>query len=181
MLAAALLALAGSAHAEGLDDLHERLAALTPIDTKPGVEVVEGRGHLAQGVCFAPLGGTTADAATLRCEVDGLTPAAVPVFRRQHEMNANSWAVDVSAALRRSSWRGNAVFAFYDADDQNAVADDRYAALYQTDLGKSKELYAHVHLSPASGFAPGHTYHMRVQQVIHGDTVVLAEGDLRLE
>lgn len=177
----ALLGLATTAHADGLDGLHERLAALSPIDTKPGVEVLDARGHVGEGVCFAPIGGTTAEDATLRCEIDGRAPYAVPVFHRLHDMNANSWSVDVSAALRRSSWRGNAMFAFYDADDQDAVAADRYAALYQADVERSKELNAHVHLSPASGFVPGHTYHMRIQQMIHGDTVVLAEADLRLE
>ena len=148
-----------------------------------GVQVLPDRGHAAQGVCFTPLGETTAeDPTTLRCAMPGnAEPAVVPAFHRPYETLAVEWAIDVSAALRRTAWRGNALFAFYDVNDPHAIEEDRYTALYQADIAKANKLHAHVHISPASGFQSGHTYRMRIGQLINGQLIVLAEGDLKLE
>jgi hypothetical protein len=148
-----------------------------------GVRVMKTPTHVSQGVCFAPLGATLVDdPSSLRCAVAGSdTPPVVPAFRRQHDGIAADWAIDVGAALSRSAWRGNAVFSFFDVGDASAMDEDRYTAVYQADIAKAKELHAHVHLSPASGFAQGHTYRMRIAQIINGKEVLLAEGDVRLE
>jgi hypothetical protein len=178
----AILLLGGAAHAEGLDGLHDRLQTSAAVDgATGGVEVFSTHAHAGQGVCFAPLGDTVADAGTLHCSMSGLGQVATPVFRRESTRNSPEWTVDVSAALKRSAWHGNALFAFYDADDEGAVESDRYAALYQAEIGGGKAVAAHVHLAPESGFSAGHTYHLRIAQLIKGETIVLAEGDLRLE
>jgi hypothetical protein len=174
-LVAALFAslCATSAHADELTELGQ--VGVKVMKTSPS--------HVKEGICFAPLAATLVDdPSTLRCAVTGSdTPPVVPAFRRMHDGLAADWAIDVAAALNRSAWRGNAVFTFFDAGDASAMDEDRYTAMYQADIAKAKELHAHVHLSPASGFQQGHTYRMRIAQLIRGAEVVLAEGDVRLE
>jgi hypothetical protein len=163
---------AAGARADGLDELGT-----------DGVRVMKTPTHVTQGVCFAPLDETVVDGpAALRCAVPGsATPPVVPAFRRQHDGLAADWAIDVGAALSRTAWRGNAIFLFFDLGDTGAIEEGRYTALYQADIAKAKELHAHVHLSPASGFQAGHTYRMRIAQLIRGAEVVLAQGDVRIE
>ena len=171
---ALLLAMSSVVRADGFSSLAARVQAAPSgtEDMRPGIFVQAKRGHVSIGVCFAPLGETLASETA-----DGV----VPTFRRLHETMASSWTVDIAAALQRTSWRGNAVFYFYDLDDKGSLTEDRYAAMYQVDIDRSRDLYAHAHLSPAGGFVPGHTYRMQIAQLIHGDRIVLAESDLRLE
>lgn len=169
-----LLASAAAVRADAFSLISARAQQAPPgLEVVPsGVRVGAKRGRLPMGVRFSPIGETLSS-----------DPAetAMPTFRRRHETLTASWSVDVSAALRRTSWRGNAMFVFYDLADEHALDDDRYAALYQTHIGKSTELYAHAQLSPTGGFEPGHTYRMQIAQLIRGEKIVLAESDLRLE
>jgi hypothetical protein len=107
---------------------------------------------------------------------------AVSVTPRYARMErSQDWRIALSGHLRRTSWAGNALFVFFDASDANAMADHRYAALYQTSIPRTTQLAAGLALSPDDGFQPGHTYRLRIAQLIDGKEVVLAETDFALE
>ncbi len=92
------------------------------------------------------------------------------------------WTVELDATLRRAAWAGNAVFVFYDVGDRKGNDPSQgYTALYQSAVPKGTQLAAHATLTLEEGFQPGHTYRLRIAQLISGKEVVLAESDFVLE
>jgi hypothetical protein len=91
-----------------------------------------------------------------------------------------AWTIDLSANLKRSAWNGNALFIFFDAEDPEALENKQFTALYQAPIKAGPKLAARVALSPEEGFRAGHTYRVRIVQLVNGKEYLLAEGDLAL-
>jgi hypothetical protein len=91
-----------------------------------------------------------------------------------------SWTVDLQSTLKRPSWAGNMVFLIYDADDPDALAARQFTALYQTNVKAGKTLSAKLSLAPDEGFRSGHTYRVRIVQLVGGKEILMAEGDVTL-
>ena len=126
-------------------------------------------GPQTEQLCSRPVAGIDAAVAV----------SATPRYARM-ERNED-WQIALSGHLRRSSWAGNALFVFFDIHDANAIEEHRYTALYQMGVPRTTQLAAALTLSPDDGFEPGHTYRLRIAQLINGKEVVLAETDLTLE
>lgn len=90
------------------------------------------------------------------------------------------WTLELSGTLKHPAWAGNALFLFFDLEDPDAIANRQFTALYQAPLRAGPRLAARVVLSPEDGFRPGHSYRVRVVQLINGKEIVLAESDVAL-
>lgn len=96
--------------------------------------------------------------------------------------DAVPWTVQVNARLRRPAWAGNSLFILSDAEDpEQAGASGLVTALYQAPIAAGERLIAKLRLTPDDGFRPGHTYKLRVVQLIDGVELELAAGEFRLE
>ena len=92
------------------------------------------------------------------------------------------WTVDINASLRRQAWAGNAVFVITDAEDPaQSVASRVVTAVYQAPVSAGDRIAARLRLSPDEGFRPGHTYRVRIVQIIENGEFELAAGDLHLQ
>lgn len=90
------------------------------------------------------------------------------------------WTLEVTGMLRRPAWGGNALFVFFDLDDPESLENRQFTALYQAPVKAGPKVAARVSLAPEDGFRPGHTYRVRIVQLINGKEVVLAETDVSL-
>jgi hypothetical protein len=99
---------------------------------------------------------------------------------RSAAASAEPWSVDVVAHLKRPAFAGNTLFLFFDADDPQAMSAHQYTALFQARVAAGRSLAARFTLDPSDGFRPGHTYRVRIVQLIGGREVLLAEGDVGL-
>lgn len=90
------------------------------------------------------------------------------------------WTIELSGTLKRPAWAGNALFLLFDLEDPQSVENRQFTALYQAPLKPSARLGARLSLSPEEGFRAGHTYRLRIVQLINGREIVLGEGDLSL-
>ena len=90
------------------------------------------------------------------------------------------WTLEVTGTLKRPAWAGNALFLFFDLEDPDAIENRQFTALYQAPLKAGPKVAARVSLSPEDGFRPGHTYRIRIVQLINGKEIVLAESDVSL-
>ena len=121
----------------------------------------------------------------------GKTPPLVPRFARaeavasadgSNSASANApWTLELAGTLKRPAFGGNALFVFFDMEDANAIDNHEYTALYQAPLKAGKILAARMALSPDEGFRAGHTYRLRVVQLINGREMLLSESDLQLQ
>lgn len=91
------------------------------------------------------------------------------------------WTLQVDARLRQAAISGNTLFLLWDVKDRKALEDKQVTALWQAPIVGTDRLSARMALSPDDGFRPGHTYHIRVAQLIGGKEVVLAEGMVGLD
>jgi hypothetical protein len=90
------------------------------------------------------------------------------------------WTIELSGSLKRAAWAGNALFLFFDLEDPDALENRQFTALYQAPLKATAKVAARITLSPDEGFRAGHTYRLRIVQLINGREIVLGEGDLSL-
>ena len=121
----------------------------------------------------------------------GKAPPIVPRFARSEAVasadgaggaspNAQ-WTLEMAGAFKRPAWNGNALFIFFDLEDPNAIDNREYTAMYQAPLKAGKNLAVRVALSPEEGFRAGHTYRVRVVQLINNKEMLLTEADLALQ
>jgi hypothetical protein len=94
---------------------------------------------------------------------------------------AEGWSIELGAQLLRPALAGNAVFAFYDLADPHSVEHHEVTAMAQSMVPAGKALAVRAHLSGEDGFRAGHTYRVRVAQILGGHEVLLAAGDFALE
>jgi hypothetical protein len=90
------------------------------------------------------------------------------------------WTLEITGTLKRPAWAGNALFLFFDLEDAASLENRQFTALYQAPVKAGPKVAARVSLSPEDGFRPGHTYRVRVVQLINGKEIVLAESDVSL-
>jgi hypothetical protein len=142
-------------------------------------------------MCFvAGARDTIAVEAQLVAAPDGKRPAPVtPRFARAASLAARDghtpkaegrWTVDFASTLARPAVKGNALFMFFDLDDPESLPNRQITALYQTDVKAGKSMAARLSLEPEDGFRAGHTYRLRVVQLLNGKEVPLVEGDVTL-
>lgn len=141
-----------------------------------------------KSVCFEPGARTTV---LVEPQAAAAKPAATPPqFRRAAAVAAagetpraetsQAWTLDVAAQLKKAAVTGNALFVFFDLADPDSVKDNQTSALYQAPVRSGRSVAAHLSLSPEDGFRAGHTYRLRVAQLIGGREVVLMESDFTL-
>lgn len=195
----AMVALAGTAAANpgdpfesGSDDAPLTIldpATATPCAQKPGICINAGaRSTIA--VASAPMA-----AAAGTADKQSKAAIVVPRFSRAASVAASDgtqtaaavtpaesapWKLELSGTLKRPAWAGNALFLFFDLEDPDAIENRQFTALYQAPLKAGPKLAARVSLSPEDGFRPGHTYRIRVVQLINGKEIVLGESDVSL-
>lgn len=143
------------------------------------------------GICLTPGAHTVAVASEEVASAAGGKNAApvVPRFARADSQAAaegggNSsgpWMLEIAGTLKRQAWSGNALFLFFDMEDPNAIENREYTALYQAPLKAGNKLAARIALQPDEGFRAGHTYRLRVVQLINNKEMLLAESDVSLQ
>ena len=105
----------------------------------------------------------------------------VPGFKRNEQVAGGfEWTLDLSATLLRPAISGNTLFLIYDGEDPNAVRNREVTVLYQALVRGGRTLSARLSVSPDDGIYAGHTYRIRVVQLVSGREVLLAEGDVAL-
>jgi hypothetical protein len=193
----AMLVFAGASAAkpgELVDTLHNEDAPLTVLDVaaaqpcglKTGLCVAAGA-RSTVAVSSAPV----ATATTV--SNPGKAAPVVPRFQRfsraastassdgaGSSTDTGDWTLEISGVLKRAAWNGNAVFLFFDVDDPDALQNRQFTAIYQAPVKAGPKLAARVSLSPDDGFRAGHTYRIRIVQLINGREIVLAESDVSL-
>jgi hypothetical protein len=90
------------------------------------------------------------------------------------------WTIELSGTLKRAAYAGNALFLFFDLEDPQSLENRQFTALYQAPLKAISKVAARISLSPEEGFRAGHTYRLRILQLINGREIVLGESDLSL-
>jgi hypothetical protein len=154
---------------------------------------------LKLGLCIAPGSRSTIAvasapmAAATPADKPGKAPPPVPRFSRAASVASSAaasdaasstgnapWTLEIGGTLKHAAWAGNALFLFFDLEDPEAVDNRQFTALYQAALRAGARLATRFSLSPEEGFRPGHTYRLRIVQLINGREVVLGETDLSL-
>jgi hypothetical protein len=159
-----------------------------------GIEIVEPppvHCPMKYGICLTAGALATVDAAAATESVS-LHPVAAspPRFTRlaalaphgsgDHVDDSVPWIVLMNASLRHPALAGNAIFLIYDSDNPKALSEHEVTAAWQVRVPAGDRISARLTLSPLGGFRPGHSYHIRVAQIIRGREVVLADGSIRL-
>jgi hypothetical protein len=179
------------------DTLHSDDAPLTILDPalatqcaqKPGLCINSGaRSTIA--VASAPLA-----AAAGTADKQSKAAIVVPRFSRAASVAASDgtqtiaattpsesspWTLELTGTLKRAAWAGNALFIFFDLEDANSIENRQFTALYQAPLKAGPRIAARAVLSPEDGFRQGHTYRVRIVQLIGGREIVLGESDVSL-
>lgn len=101
---------------------------------------------------------------------------------RQYDEDAVPWTLDVQAALPKPAVPGNALFILTDLQDPEQAAADSHTvtALYQAAIPGGARAAVRLVLHPQDGFRAGHTYRLRVVQILSGKEVELASGEVGL-
>ncbi|MDB4968685.1 MAG: hypothetical protein JWN44_4374 [Myxococcales bacterium] len=192
-----MLAAAGSAAAkpgELMDTPHSDEAPLTILDSaaaqpcalKSGLCVVAGS-RTTIAVASQPIA-SAVEAGTK--PTPGKSPPVVPRFSRAASVassdgpppsdNSQPWTLEIGGPLKHSAYAGNTLFLFFDLEDPDALANRQFTALFQGPVKAGPRMSARVNLSPEEGFRAGHSYRIRIVQLIGGREIVLAEGDVSL-
>jgi hypothetical protein len=90
------------------------------------------------------------------------------------------WTVDIDARLQRLALAGNAVFLIYDVEVPKALETHEVTAAWQATIPAGDRVSARLNLSMEDGFRAGHTYRIRVVQIVRGKEFLLAEGQVKL-
>lgn len=201
MVVAALAAPAAAGPGDLPDILHAEQTPLTILDPATSTPCPQ-----KPGLCInAGSRSTIAVASSPMATAAGAGPAdkqskagiAVPRFSRAASVAATDgsttqnvsattpsdaapWTLEITGTLKRAAWAGNALFLFFDLEDPASLENRQFTALYQAPVKAGAKVAARVSLAPEDGFRPGHTYRVRVVQLINGKEIVLAESDVSL-
>jgi phage terminase large subunit-like protein len=162
-------------------------AAATQCPQKPGICINAGA-RSTISVASAPMA-----AAAGTADKQSKAAIVVPRFSRAASVAASEgsqtattpaddapWTLEVTGTLKRAAWAGNALFLFFDLEDPESIENRQFTALFQAPVKAGPKLAARVSLSPEDGFRPGHTYRVRIVQLINGKEIVLGESDVSL-
>jgi hypothetical protein len=159
------------------------------VSEEPLKVVESAKATSCKSVCFQPGARTTVlvEAQPVAATKPVATP---PQFRRAAAVAAAgetpraetsmAWTLDVAAQLKKAAVSGNTLFVFFDMADPNSVKENATSALFQAPVKAGRTLAAHLSLSPEDGFHAGHTYRLRIAQLLGGREVVLVESDFTL-
>jgi hypothetical protein len=200
MVVVALAAPAAAKPGDLIDTVHNNDAPLTILDptlatqcnVKPGLCIIAGA---RSTIAVAAAADATAAAGTADKQSKGAI--VIPRFSRAASLAATDsggtqtaaattpsesspWTLELNGMLKRPAWAGNALFLFFDLEDPQSLENRQFTALYQAPVKAGAKVAARVSLSPEDGFRPGHTYRVRIVQLINGREIVLAEGDVSL-
>jgi hypothetical protein len=200
MVVAALAAPAAASPGDLPDVTHAESAPLTILDpatatpcpVKPGLCIVAGS-RSTISVASSPVAAAAAGPADKQSK----SAIVIPRFSRAASVAATDgaatqtasatapsegmpWTVEITGTLKRPAWAGNALFLFFDLEDAAALENRQFTALYQAPVKAGAKVAARVSLAPEDGFRPGHTYRVRIVQLINGKEMVLAESDVSL-
>ena len=133
------------------------------------------------GLCFKP-GAATTVLATEAAKVPRFSRAALVAAPGSKTATSTSlaWTIELAAQLKRAALTGNTLFVFFDLADPNSVKNQESTALFQAPVKAGKALAVRLNLTGEDGFRAGHTYRVRIAQLINGHEVVLSEGDFSL-
>lgn len=143
------------------------------------------------GLCTSPGGAGTATAPYQLALAAGapITALDSPGFVRVRTADAGRgldpdawpWTVQVNAAFSQKAAAGNALFILRDTEDPDqAPAAHVVTALWQETIPRGDGIVMKMLLSADDGFRGGHTYELRIVQLIGGKEVDLAAGLVRL-
>jgi hypothetical protein len=164
-----------AAPGDGLDDV--RLTVLSA-----DARATDGSCVSRDGLCFSAGSASTMAAPAVSAPVAGRAAGeATQRFVRNTHDDVTPWTIDVYGSLRRSALAGNALFILYDAKDEKALAEHEVTALWQAPIQAGNGLAARLYLTPDDGFRSGHTYRLRVAQLVAGKQVILGEGAVHLQ
>jgi hypothetical protein len=160
-------------------------AMATPCPQKPGLCVNAGS-RSTISVASAPVAAAAGPA-----DKQSKAAIVVPRFSRASSIAATdgsqpapdehaSWTLEIAGTLKHPAWAGNALFLFFDLEDPEAIENRQFTALYQAPLKAGAKVAARVLLSPEDGFRTGHSYRIRIVQLINGKEIVLGESDVSL-
>jgi len=159
-------------------------AAAQPCALKAGLCIAAGA-RSTVAVASAPVASAGAPA-----ERPGKAAPVVPRFSRTAAVASSDgassrpesapWTLELLANLKRPAWAGNALFIFFDLEDPDAVENRQFTALFQAPIKAGAKVAARLNLGPEDGFRAGHSYRVRIVQLINGKEITLAEGDLSL-
>ena len=136
----------------------------------------------AGALCIKAGAPSTIKVGSAASAASGREVPVVPGFQRADKTaGGGDWTFDLSATLLRPAISGNTLFLIYDGEDPNAVRNHEVTVLYQATVRGGKTLNARLAVSPDDGVYPGHTYRIRVVQLVSGREVLLAEGDVALK
>ncbi len=142
--------------------------------------------NLKSGLCLRAGAASTvavASAPVASAGADSPSAKSAPVVPRFERTNSEGapWTLEFAANLKKAALKGNALFIFFDLEDPGCVENRQFTALYQAPLKAGPKVAARVALSPDDGFRAGHTYRIRVIQLINNKEIVLTEGDVALQ
>jgi len=164
-------------------------ATATPCPQKPGICINAGARSTIT-VASAPVAAAAGPA-----DKQSKSAIVVPRFSRAASVAASDgtqtasattpsesapWTLELTGTLKRPAWSGNALFLFFDLEDAESIENRQFTALFQAPVKAGPKVAARVCLSPEDGFRPGHTYRVRIVQLINGKEIVLGESDVSL-
>src|SRR5262249_9511190 len=91
------------------------------------------------------------------------------------------WDVLLVANLKKPTLPGTVLFVVYDKNDPEAIKRHEVTEIWYVTMAAARAVAARVQLDPDEGFNAGHTYLLRVVQLVSKREVVLAEGSVKLE
>jgi phage terminase large subunit-like protein len=164
-------------------------ALATPCPQKPGICIVAGaRSTISVASAALAAAAGPADKQSKAAIVVPRFSRAASVASSDGTQNAAAttpsedapWTLELTGTFKRPAWAGNALFLFFDLEDPDSIENRQFTALYQAPLKAGPKVAARVSLSPEDGFRPGHTYRVRIVQLISGKEIVLGESDVSL-
>src|SRR5262249_11570324 len=91
------------------------------------------------------------------------------------------WDALLVANLKKPTVRGTVLFVVYDKNDPEAIKQHEVTQIWYVTMPASRNVAARVQFDPDDGFNAGHSYLLRVVQIIGKREQVLAEGAVKLE
>jgi hypothetical protein len=176
----------GSAFAEPADAVGEQAELTVLADSASGscgkgslCASAAERGTQAVGSLLAAAGGPGA-ALVVATEPPGFV-RELPVAASASAADLTPWSLRLDARLRQPALAGNALFLIADADDpEQALGTRTVTAMWQAPIPAGERLAVQLRLRPNEGFRAGHSYRIWVVQIVKGQELELAAGEIRL-
>jgi hypothetical protein len=137
-------------------------------------------------VCLSPGGSGTSEGVEMREDASPITVMArgaqVAGVGALHKLLPNQpWRIEMVADFKSRSTDSPIIVAVIDGENPEAVANHQALAVWDVNMQPGKSLGMRFQLSPEQGFAPSHSYLLRVVQGQGKSEKILAEGEFHLE